>query len=236
MNTHIRRAAAAFTLAALSAIAAAQGSKQELVNKVLQLQQPAIDVMARAMVEQPAGQILQQVANVVRQRVPQDKRDELFKEMQADVRKFVDDTTPAVRQAAQKLAPTTVGALLNEKMSEDELRELIRIRKVGSEESGLLTPNQAYFLRENLKLRLFGARMALLARDEASYREDLKLARTWISKYFDAQAKPTVAAQASLKSLQDSALNIALPDLNQSVNAIRAARAAREKGVAGGAR
>jgi len=127
MNTNIRRAAAALTLAALSAIAAAQGSKQELVNKVLQLQQPAIDVMARAMVEQPAGQILQQVANVVRQRVPQDKRDELFKEMQADVRKFVDDTTPAVRQAAQKLAPTTVGALLNEKMSEDELRELIRI-------------------------------------------------------------------------------------------------------------
>lgn len=118
----------------------------------------------------------------------------------------------------------------------DELRELIRIRKVGSEESGLITPNQAYFLRENLKLRLFGARMALLARDEASYREDLKLARTWISKYFDSQAKPTLAAQASLKSLQDSALNIALPDLNQSVNAIRAARAAREKGVAGGAR
>ena len=116
------------------------------------------------------------------------------------------------------------------------MRSLVRVTRIDKPEAMLLAPEQAYFLRENLKLRLFGARMALLARDEASYREDLKLARTWISKYFDGQAKPTVAAQASLKSLQDSALNIALPDLNQSVNAIRAARAAREKGVAGGAR
>lgn len=127
MNTNIRRAAAALSLMILAGSAAAQGSKQELVNKVLQLQQPAVEAMARAMVEGPALQYLQQVANVVRQRVPADKRDELFKEMQGDVRKFVDDTTPAVRQAALKLAPTTVGTLLQEKMSEDELRELIRI-------------------------------------------------------------------------------------------------------------
>lgn len=127
MNTDIRRAATALTLVVLAASAGAQGSKQELVNKVLQLQQPAIEGMARAMVEGPALQYLQQVANVVRQRVPADKRDELFKEMQGEVRKFVEDTTPAVRQSAIKLAPSTVGALLNEKMTEDELRELIRI-------------------------------------------------------------------------------------------------------------
>ncbi len=112
-----------------------------------------------------------------------------------------------------------------------DFRELVRIRKVGGDETGLLTPNQTYFLRENLKLRLLGARMALLARDEASYREDLKLARAWITKYFDGQAKPTMAALAGLKSLQESALSITVPDVNQSVNAVRAARAAREKGA-----
>lgn len=112
-----------------------------------------------------------------------------------------------------------------------DFRELVRIRKVGAEDAGLLTPNQAYFLKENLKLRLLGARMALLARDETSYREDLKLARAWITKYFDAQAKPTMATLAGLKSLQESALSISVPDVNQSVNAVRAARAAREKGA-----
>lgn len=109
-----------------------------------------------------------------------------------------------------------------------EFRELVRIRKVGADEAGLLSPNQTYFLKENLKLRLLSARMALLARDEANYREDLKLARTWITKYFDPQAKPTAAALANLKVLQDSALNIAVPDINASLNAVRAARAARE--------
>ncbi|MBL8515374.1 MAG: uroporphyrinogen-III C-methyltransferase [Betaproteobacteria bacterium] len=109
-----------------------------------------------------------------------------------------------------------------------ELRELMRIRKVGADEAGLLTPNQTYFLKENLKLRLLGARMALLARDETHYREDLKLARAWVAKYFDTQAKPTAAALANLKVLQDSALNIAVPDINGSVNAVRAARSARE--------
>ena len=49
-----------------------------------------------------------------------------------------------------------------------DFRELVRIRKVGSDEIGLLTPNQAYFLKENLKLRLLGARMALLAREDGS--------------------------------------------------------------------
>lgn len=127
MNTHIRRAVTALAGLTLAAAAAAQGSKQELVAKVLQLQQPAVEAMARSMVEQPAVQILQQVAAVVRQRVPADKRDALFKEMQGDVRKFVDDTTPVVRQSAVKLAPSTLGTLLDEKMTEDELRELIRI-------------------------------------------------------------------------------------------------------------
>jgi uroporphyrin-III C-methyltransferase len=112
----------------------------------------------------------------------------------------------------------------------DEFKELVRIRKLDGVETGLLTPNQAYFLRENLKLRLLAARISLLARDEQSYREDLKHARNWMTKYFDPKAKTNAAALQTLKGLQDSAINITLPDLNQSLNAVRAARAAREKG------
>lgn len=109
-----------------------------------------------------------------------------------------------------------------------EFRELVRIRKVGSDDAGLLTPNQTFFLKENLKLRLLSARMALLARDESNYREDLKLARAWMTRYFDVQAKQTAAALANLKVLQDSALNIAVPDIQASANAVRSVRASRE--------
>lgn len=112
----------------------------------------------------------------------------------------------------------------------EEFKELVRIRKLDGVEAGLLTPNQAYFLRENLKLRLLAARISLLARDEASYREDLKHVRTWHAKYFDPKAKQNIVAGQTLKALQDSAINISLPDLTQSLNAVRAARAAREKG------
>ncbi len=118
---------AALAACLLAAAAQAQGAKQELVAKVLQLQQPGIETMARTMVEQPAQSILQQVANLVRQRVPADKREALGKEIQADVRKFVDETTPVLRERAVKLAPSTIGAVLEEKMTEDELRELIKI-------------------------------------------------------------------------------------------------------------
>ena len=110
-----------------------------------------------------------------------------------------------------------------------ELNQLVRVREIESNEHALLTPQQSYFLRENLKLRLLSARHAMLARDDANYKEDLKQAREWLTRYFDLKAKVNVAAAASLKQLYESAVNIAVPDINASINAVRAARAAREK-------
>jgi uroporphyrin-3 C-methyltransferase len=94
----------------------------------------------------------------------------------------------------------------------------------------LLAPAQSYFLRENLKLRLLAARMALLARDEATFREDLRASQSWITRYFDSKAKPTVAALAALKQIAESPIAIAVPDINTSLAAVRSARATREKG------
>ena len=53
----------------------------------------------------------------------------------------------------------------------------------------LLAPSQTFFLRENLKLRLLGARLALLSRDQTSYKADLKAAREWIIRYYDTREK-----------------------------------------------
>ncbi len=113
--------------AAAPAAAPVSAAKKALVNKVLQLQQPGIEAMARAMVEQPAAQLMQQVGMVLRNRVPADQRDALAKEIQADVKKYVDETTPTVRDRAVKLAPATIGAVLEQKLTEDELKQVIAI-------------------------------------------------------------------------------------------------------------
>lgn len=102
-----------------------------------------------------------------------------------------------------------------------ELRQLVRVRNVQRPEPPLLSPNQAFFLRENLKLRLLNARLALLARDEATFREDVKAAHGWLQRYFDPRAKSTAAALASLKALSASGISIEIPTIAGSLTAVR---------------
>ena len=118
-----------FTLALVScaALAHAQTSpaKKELVAKVLQLQQPGIESMAKQIAERPVVQLMQQAGNVLQTQVPADKREAIAKSIEADAKKFVEEATPLIRERALKLAPTTVGALMEEKFTEDELKQLI---------------------------------------------------------------------------------------------------------------
>jgi len=111
----------------------------------------------------------------------------------------------------------------------EEMKGLVRIRDMETTDTALLAPAQSYFLRENLKLRLLSARVALLARDEPSFREDLRATQAWISRYFDPRAKATTAALAAIKLLAATPVTIALPDINASLAAVRTAREAREK-------
>jgi hypothetical protein len=113
------------TPAASSAPAApVSAAKKELVAKVLTLQQPVYENMAREIVMRPAVQLGQQAGRAL-QNVPPDKREATGKGIDADIRKFIDESTPLLRDRAIKAAPTTVGPILEEKMSEDELKQLI---------------------------------------------------------------------------------------------------------------
>ena len=111
----------------------------------------------------------------------------------------------------------------------EEMKGLVKVRELDIPEPQLLAPTQAYFLRENLKLRLLAARVSLLARDEATFREDIKVSQAWITKYFDAKSRPATTALASLKQIADTPVTIAAPDINASLAAVRTARTAREK-------
>ena len=86
-------------------------AKKELVAKVLQLQQPAIELVARAMAEQPAQILMQRAGPILQQRIPPDKRQAVAQEIQADVKKYVEDTVPMVRERAVALAPSTIGVI-----------------------------------------------------------------------------------------------------------------------------
>jgi uroporphyrin-III C-methyltransferase len=102
-----------------------------------------------------------------------------------------------------------------------DVRQLVRVQRVGNNDVALLAPTQAYFLRENLKLRLLTARMALLTRDQATFRGDLKAAHAWITRYFDSRDKAVAVALGSLAALQKSDVSIELPDLSATLGALR---------------
>lgn len=101
-----------------------------------------------------------------------------------------------------------------------EIKQLIRVRNVDTPEALLLSPAQAYFARENLKLRLLNARLALLSRNESAFRSDLITAQDTISKYFDTRAKQTQTVLALLRQVQSSNLSIEMPTLAESLNAV----------------
>ncbi len=119
----------ALVIAALVACAslahAQEGTKKELVAKVLQLQRSSIESLARNIVERPAVQMMQSAAAAMQAQVPPSKREAVAKSVDADIRKFVDEATPLLAERAVKLAPAVYGAQLEEKFSEDELRQLV---------------------------------------------------------------------------------------------------------------
>ncbi len=103
----------------------------------------------------------------------------------------------------------------------NEIRQLIRVRSVETPDALLVAPTQAYYARENLKLRLLNARLALLSRNDSAFRSDMIAAQDAISKYFETRAKQTQTAQALLKQVQGNNLSIEMPNLSDSLNAVR---------------
>lgn len=114
-------------LMAMSAQAQTATGKKELIARILVLQQVAIEQTAQSLVERPALQLQQQAGVALQTRVAPEKRDAAAKLVQADLKKYVDEVAPAVRLQAVKLAPSTIGSLLEQKFTEDELKQLIAI-------------------------------------------------------------------------------------------------------------
>lgn len=103
----------------------------------------------------------------------------------------------------------------------NEIHQLVRIERVDHPDVGLLPPTQSFFLRENVKLRLVNARLALLARDARSFREDARQVADWLDRYFDTRAHPVQSAIGTLKSYAALDINQQAPSLNETLTAVR---------------
>ena len=110
-----------------------------------------------------------------------------------------------------------------------ELKGLIRIQRFDRAEPPLLAPGQDYLLRENIKLRLLNARLALFAHDQATFRSELKAAGDTLDSYFDSRDKAVQADQALIKQLLVGATEVQAPSLAETQTALRALREGKEK-------
>ena len=100
-------------------------AKKDLVQKLLALQQPVFENIARTVVERPAIQLMQAAGQALQTQIPADKRESTGKSIEADVKKFVEESVPVLRDRAVKLAPSTFGTVFEEKFTEEELKQLI---------------------------------------------------------------------------------------------------------------
>lgn len=109
----------------------------------------------------------------------------------------------------------------------EEARALVRVSRIENPEAALLSPEQAFFVRENFKLKLLNARLGLLARQTESARADLAAAAATLSRYFDPSARRTQAAAGLLQQVQAQARAVELPRVDDTLAALATASAGR---------
>jgi uroporphyrin-III C-methyltransferase len=109
----------------------------------------------------------------------------------------------------------------------NEMRQLVRVGRIDTPEAALVAPEQAFFLRENLKLKLLNARLGLLSRQLEPARADLSATNQALTKYYDTNARSTQNALALLAKVQTQARQLELPRIDETLAALTTAAAAR---------
>jgi uncharacterized protein HemX len=132
---------------------------------------------------------------------------------------------PLASAQASEAAPAQPGKPAAATLSQElwaELKRIVQIRRVDSNEAVLLPPDQAYFLRENVRLRLLSARLALLAQDQTAFRSDLDAVARTLTRYFNTRDAAVVAALREIKRLAALPVAMRLPGIDASLTALDA--------------
>ncbi|MEK8048969.1 uroporphyrinogen-III C-methyltransferase [Ideonella sp. DXS22W] len=108
-----------------------------------------------------------------------------------------------------------------------EVRGLVRVTRIDAPEAMLVAPEQAWFLRENLKLRLLNARLALLSRQFDTAQSDLRDALNSLDRYFDHSARRVTLTSETVRQVAGQARQLNLPRPDETLAALAAAQAGR---------
>lgn len=161
--------------------------------------------------------------------------DELPLLSQAEPRKETSKPAPATAKASVPAAsaPVPAGNGWMGRVSErwhsfigviwGETRTLVRVTRIDQPEAMLVAPEQAFFLRENLKLRLLNARLAVLSRQFDTVQTDVQTAQQALERYFDRSSRRTGVAGDLLKQVAAGARQVGLPRPDDTLAALAAA-------------
>lgn len=112
----------------------------------------------------------------------------------------------------------------------EDLSQLVQIQDMGKAEMPLLAPEQAYFARENVRLRLLSARLSLLAHDDKIFKSDIKTAQDWMRRFYNTKDLSVKAALQTLEQLSTSETRVDIPDITASLQALHALKLPSERG------
>lgn len=150
-------------LISLGGVDSAQAqTKKELVTRLVQLQQPGIDNVGRALAGQTSQRVLQGVGQMI-PRLAADKREAAAKDAQAEVKKFYDEVEPLLRKRATELAPSALGPVYEDKFTDDELKQIIawlespvakKFQQLDGENANLLAQRVVADTRDAIEVRL----------------------------------------------------------------------------------
>lgn len=143
---------------------------------------------------------------------------------------LISERQPALNASSQEIKPMSENGLAHwlQPLWED-IKNLITVERIDQPEPPLLASDQAFYLRENIRLRLLTARIALLQHDEATYKADLNMVKSWLIAYFDTKHPDTIKAMQLLKKLAAYKISMTLPQLTDSFAAVNRYKLLLEK-------
>lgn len=134
-------------------------------------------------------------------------------------------TSDTLKKKPEESVPTWWVRLLGQ--VREEIRSLVRVSRIEDPDAALLSPEQSFFVRENLKLKLLNARLGLLSRQIDASRSDLASASVTIARYFDGSSRKTQTATAVLQQVQSQMKSLELPRVDDTLAALATAAAGR---------
>jgi uroporphyrin-3 C-methyltransferase len=108
-----------------------------------------------------------------------------------------------------------------------EVKSLVRVTRIDHPEAMLLAPDNAFFVRENVKLRLLNARLALLSRQFDTAQRDLQVVQTALERYFDRNSRRTGLALDLVRQVSAMARQVTTPKPDDTLVALTAVSAGR---------